>query len=142
MPKKQLKFFIGVGIIITVVAWQVIVGFQENQTYYITVEELVNGPDYEKRLRVGGIVMPGSILREDGSLKFRLAQEGESIPVLYVGVETPPDTFVGGAEGIVEGRYANDGVFRAEKIQARCTSKYEAGQGLQGASYPVNESPR
>ena len=142
MPRKQLKFVIGVGIIITVVAWQVIVGFQENQTYYITVEELVNGPDYEKRLRVGGIVMPGSILREDGSLKFRLAQEGESIPVLYVGVETPPDTFVGGSEGIVEGRYANNGVFRAEKIQARCTSKYEAGQGLQGASYPVNESPR
>ena len=142
MPKKQLKFFIGVGIIITVVAWQVIVGFQENQTYYITVQELVKGPEYEKRLRVGGIVMPGSILRESGSLTFRLSQEEDSIPVVYVGMETPPDTFVGGSEGIIEGRYADDGVFHAEKIQARCTSKYEAGQGLQGASYPVNESPR
>ncbi len=139
MPKKQLKFVIGVGIILTVFTWQAVVGFQENQTYYITVQELVKGPEYEKRLRVGGIVMPGSILRESGSLTFRLAQEEDSIPVVYIGMETPPDTFVGGSEGIIEGRYADDGVFHAEKIQARCTSKYEAGPGL--ASYPVYESP-
>lgn len=139
MRKKQLKFVIGVGIILIVFSWQAIVGLQENQTYYITVQELVNGPEYEKRLRVGGIVMPGSILRESGSLTFRLAQEEDSIPVVYVGMETPPDTFVGGSEGIIEGRYADDGVFHAEKIQARCTSKYEAGPGL--ASRPVNESP-
>ena len=130
MPKKRLKFVFGVGIILIVFSWQAIVGFQENQTYYITVQELVKGPEYEKRLRVGGIVMPGSILRESGSLTFRLSQEEDSIPVVYVGMETPPDTFVGGSEGIIEGRYADDGVFHAEKIQARCTSKYEAGPGL------------
>ena len=94
MPKKRLKFVIGVGIILVVFSWQAIVGFQENQTYYITVQELVKGPEYEKRLRVGGIVMPGSILRESGSLTFRLSQEEDSIPVVYVGMETPPDTFV------------------------------------------------
>ncbi len=99
----------------------------------------MKGPEYEKRLRVGGIVMPGSILRESGSLTFRLSQEEDSIPVVYVGMETPPDTFVGGSEGIIEGRYQDDGVFRAESIQARCTSKYEAGPGL--ASRPINESP-
>ncbi len=140
MPKKRLKFVIGVGIILIVFSWQAIVGFQENQTYYKTVQELVRGPEYEKRLRVGGIVMPGSILRENGSLTFRLSQEEDSIPVVYVGMETPPDTFVGGSEGIIEGRYQDDGVFRAESIQARCTSKYEAGPGL--TSRPINESPK
>ena len=128
MLKKQLKFIVGVGIIITVMAWQVIVGFQQNRTYYITVAELTESPNYEDRLRVGGIVEPGSIERENGELKFRLTQEEAALSVLYVGDETPPDTFVDRAEGIVEGRYTREGVFHAEKIQARCTSKYEAGK--------------
>ncbi len=128
MLKKQLKFIVGVGIIITAVAWQVIVGVQKNQTYYITVAELEESPNYQKRLRVIGIVEPGSIERENGELKFRLSQDEAALSVLYVGDETPPDTFVDNAEGIVEGRYTREGVFHAEKIQARCTSKYEAGK--------------
>ncbi len=135
MPNKQLKFVVGVGIIISVVAWQAIVGFEQNRTYYITVKELAQVPDYERRLRVGGIVVPGSILRADGTLTFRLAQEETSIPVLYVGIETPPDTFVAEAEGIIEGIYSEEGIFHAEKIQARCTSKYETGKRLSDTPY-------
>jgi cytochrome c-type biogenesis protein CcmE len=55
-----------------------------------------------------------------------LAQEANSIPVTYVGRDTLPDTFVGGAQAIVEGDYAASGEFRAEKIQAKCASKYDA----------------
>ena len=142
MIKKRLKFIFGVGIILTVIAWQGIVGFQQSRTYYITVKELMEGdsPDYQKRLRVGGIVVPGSILRENGSLRFRLSQEESSLPVLYVGTETPPDTFTGNAEGIIEGHHTREGVFQAEKIQARCTSKYESGVQPAGAYYSGNDS--
>ena len=142
MRKKQLKFVVGVGIILSVVGWQAITGFEQNRTYYITVKELAEIPDYERRLRVGGIVVPGSILRKDGALTFRLAQDEASIPVLYVGTETPPDTFVGEAEGIIEGLYSHEGVFQAEKIQARCTSKYETGKRLSDTPYQRPYSTR
>ena len=142
MAKKQLKFVVGVGIILSVVAWQAVVGFEQNSTYYVTVKELIGVQDYEQRLRVGGIVVPGSILREDGALTFRLAQDEVSIPVLYVGTETPPDTFVGEAEGIIEGLYSHEGVFQAEKIQARCTSKYETGKHLSDTPYERSYSTR
>jgi cytochrome c-type biogenesis protein CcmE len=109
-----------------VVAWEAISGFQQSKTYYVTVNELTGGHSARERVRVGGIVAPGSIERRGGQLTFRLAQDANSIPVVYVGSDTLPDTFVGGAQAIVEGKYTAPGEFQAEKIQAKCASKYQA----------------
>ena len=40
MKSKKLKFGIGIGIILAVVAWEAISGFQQSKTYYVTVNEL------------------------------------------------------------------------------------------------------
>lgn len=125
MKTKKLKFGIGIGIILGVVAWGALSGFEESKTYYVTVGELTGGKVSRERLRVGGVVVPGSIERRGESLSFRLAQDAASIPVMYVGTDTLPDTFVGGAQAIVDGEYTPRGKFRAQKIQAKCTSKYQ-----------------
>jgi cytochrome c-type biogenesis protein CcmE len=126
MGNNKWKFGIGIGIILAVVAWEAISGFQQSKTYYVTVAELVTGKTARSRVRVGGLVAPNSIQRHGSSLTFRLAQDATSVPVTYVGTDTLPDTFVGGAQTIVEGNYGSDGTFRAEKIQAKCASKYQA----------------
>ncbi len=126
MSNKKWKFGIGIGVILAVVAWEAISGFQQSKTYYVTVAELVSGKAARSRVRVGGVVAPDSIERHGGTLTFRLAQDAVSVPVMYVGTDTPPDTFVGGAQAIIEGNYGSDGTFRAEKIQAKCASKYQA----------------
>jgi len=126
MKSKKLKFGIGIGIILAVVAWEAISGFQQSKTYYVTVNELTTGKTARHRVRVGGVVAPGSIERRGGTLTFRLAQDVNSIPVIYVGSDTLPDTFVPGAQAIIEGDYTNGGEFRAVKIQAKCASKYQA----------------
>ncbi len=126
MKNNKWKFGIGIGIILAVVAWEAISGFQQSKTYYVTVSELVSGKGARNRVRVGGVVAPDSIERRGGTVKFRLAQDALSVPVTYVGTDTLPDTFVGGAQAIIEGNYAPDGTFRAEKIQAKCASKYQA----------------
>ena len=69
-----------------------------------------------------------------GKLSFRLAQDAKSIPVTYVGTDTLPDTFKDGAQAIVDGDYLANGEFRADKIQAKCASKYQAAPGSKGAS--------
>lgn len=124
--KNKWKFGLGIGVILIVVAWEGISGFQQSKTYYVTVGELVSGKAARQRVRVGGIVEPNSLQRRNGTLTFRLAQDKLSIPVVYVGTDTLPDTFVGGAQAIIEGDYASDGTFRAETIQAKCASKYQA----------------
>ena len=126
MKNKKLKFGIGIGIILVVVAWEAVSGFQESKTYYVTVNELLTGKAARARVRVGGVVAPDSIERRGGIVTFRLAQEKSVLPVTYVGSDTLPDTFTSGAQAIVEGDYSTDGMFRADKIQAKCTSKYQA----------------
>jgi len=139
MKNKKLKFGVGIGIILAVVAWEAISGFQQSKTYYVTVNELAGGRMARERVRLGGIVAPGSIERRGGQVTFRLAQDADSVPVVYVGTDTLPDTFVGGAQAIVEGEYTAQGEFRAQRIQAKCASKYQAKpQGQAQATQDVS----
>jgi cytochrome c-type biogenesis protein CcmE len=129
---KNLKFGIGIGIILAVVLWEGISGFQQSKTYYVTVSELTCGKAARHRVRVGGLVEQGSLKRRGGRVSFRLAQDANSIPITYVGTDTLPDTLVGGAQAIVEGDYTEGGEFRAERVQAKCASKYQATPGGPG----------
>ncbi len=126
MKAKQLKFGIGIGVILAVVGWLAVSGFEQNKTYYMTVSEILSGKGSHQHVRVGGMVAPGSVERHGGQVTFRLSQDAWSIPVTYVGSDTLPDTFVGGAQAIIEGTYSPSGVFQADKIQAKCASKYQA----------------
>ena len=132
MKNRKLKFGIGIAIILAVVAWEAISGFQQSKTYYVTVSELTSGKVARQRVRVGGVISPDSIQRRGGTVTFRLAQDTQAIPVTYVGSDTLPDTFVGGAQAIIEGDFAVDGTFRAQNIQAKCASKYQAAPKYQG----------
>jgi len=126
LKNRKLKFGIGIGIIVGVVAWEAIAGFQQSKTYYVTVSELTVGKVARQRVRVGGVVAPNSIERRSGVVTFKLAQDAQVIPVTYVGSDTLPDTFVNGSQAVIEGEYTANGQFRAEKIQAKCASKYQA----------------
>ena len=141
MKRKQLKFVIGSVVIILTLAFLGYSGFQESKSYYLTVTELYAEKDtsYEKRLKVAGDVVPKSIVRDGKTIKFVISQEGNTLPVVYVGTDAPPDTFVDRAQAVVEGKYGRDGVFTANHMQAKCASKYEkevaAGVRKSGEEY-------
>ena len=141
MKRNQLKFVVGSVVIILTLTFLGYSGFQESKAYYLTVTELYEQKDtrYEKRLKVAGDVVPGSILREGRAIKFVISQENNTLPVVYVGTDAPPDTFVDRAQAVVEGSYGRDGVFTANKMQAKCASKYEkevaAGVRKSGEAY-------
>ncbi len=126
MNNKKLKFGIGVGIILAVVAWEAVSGFKQSKTYYVTVNELMSGKAARRHIRVGGTVALSSIERRGGQVTFRILQDANSIPVTYVGTDTLPDTLVAGAQAIIEGDYTSGGEFKAERVQAKCASKYQA----------------
>src|SRR5207244_12751064 len=94
MRNKKLKFGIGIGIILAIVGWEAVSGFQQSKTYYVTVSELTSGKVARQRVRVGGMVAAESIERRGGTVTFRLAQEAQSIPVTYVGSEALADNVV------------------------------------------------
>ncbi len=128
---KNAKFGVASGIILIAVFWLGWVGVSESKTYYHTIAELqtLSGADARNRIRVGGDIRKGSIERYRGRVDFVIEQEGKSLQVSYVGRDPLPDTFVDGAQALVEGKHMPDGRFVAEKVQAKCASKYEAAPG-------------
>ncbi|PYS55701.1 MAG: cytochrome c biogenesis protein CcmE [Acidobacteria bacterium] len=133
MKRKQLKFVVGSLVIILTLAYLAFSGYQESKAYYQTVSELYASKEtaYEKRLKVAGDVVPGSIQRDGKVINFVISQEDQqtkrlqTLAVQYVGTDAPPDTFVDRAQAVVEGKLGQDGVFVANKMQAKCASKYE-----------------
>ena len=133
MKRKQLKFLVGSLVIVLTLAYLGFSGYQESKAYYQTVSELYASKEkvYERRLKVAGDVVPGSIQREGKVINFVISQEDQqtkkvqTLAVQYVGTDAPPDTFVDRAQAVVEGKLGHDGVFVAHKMQAKCASKYE-----------------
>jgi cytochrome c-type biogenesis protein CcmE len=115
-------------------------GVQQSKSYYVTIQELqtLEGR-YEKRLRVAGTVVPGSIRRQGTRVEFQLKENTQLLPVVYQGTEAPPDTFKDDSQALAEGKFGRDGVFHAEQLQAKCASKYAPKKdGTQGpASAPA-----
>jgi cytochrome c-type biogenesis protein CcmE len=134
--QKQAKFGVGIGIIVVAMGFLAWLGYGESKTYYHTIAELpaLHGIARGHRIRVGGTVESGSIKRLSGRVDFVLEGEGKALPVSYVGSDPLPDTFVDKSQALVEGSLTQDGSFRAEHVQAKCASKYEAAPTADGGS--------
>ena len=133
---KQIKFVAIVAAIVVTLAWMGVSGVQESATYYVTLEELLAMESPEsKRIRVGGDVADGSIVRSADRVEFTLHQQDETmeaptvLDVVYTGLDPLPDTFQDKAQALCDGFLRTDGKFEATKIQAKCASKYEAAPG-------------
>lgn len=131
MNNRNTKFIVGSMIIVAVLIWLGISGFEESKSYYITIPELrAQGEQaYQVRLRLAGNVVPGTIKRKGGEIHFTLYQHGgddDRIAIRYIGRDPLPDTLVDDAQAVVTGHYSRDDVFLAEQVQAKCASKYEA----------------
>lgn len=126
--KPYIKFGGLVAIILGVLGWLAVTGVGDSKTYYKSISELASmgGRAQGQRLRVGGDVVAGSIIRNGSGVSFLLKQDARTLKVVYNGSDPLPDTFKDGSQALADGRLGSDGVFEANKIQAKCASKYEA----------------
>jgi cytochrome c-type biogenesis protein CcmE len=75
------------------------------------------------RLRVGGLVETGSVVRgERQTVRFNLTDTARAVPVTYVGVL--PDLFREGQGVVTEGVLEADGGFRADSVLAKHDETY------------------
>jgi cytochrome c-type biogenesis protein CcmE len=129
--KTWAKFGILMTAILGTLVWLAAGGINESKTYYKTISELQQMGDRAKdqKIRVGGDVAAGSIERNGRDVHFTLSQDKTTLKVVYSGIDPLPDTFRDGAQALADGKLGTDGVFHANKIQAKCASKYEAKPG-------------
>jgi cytochrome c-type biogenesis protein CcmE len=129
MDRKRLKFLLLGGGIVLSMGFLLVVGMNqpEGMAYYLTVSEFLAEPDRATDgFRVNGKVDAGSIERMPSGedVRFRMTDGEHELLVAYHGII--PDTFVDGADVVVEGSLQPDGAFEAHKLLAKCPSKYES----------------
>ncbi len=136
------KIWVPLLLIVGGVSWLAMSNLN-SANYFYDLEELTALGDeaYERTLKVKGRVTPGSIKADQRPIAFTIAENDQSLDVLYVGEEPLPDLFRDRADAVVEGTIRPDGVFEAVHVQAKCASKYEAGpptaeDGQDAGSYP------
>lgn len=138
--------FVGV-IVAGVAAASVLVlsAIGENMLYFFSPTQVKNGEAPSGRtLRVGGLVVPGSISRDGRSLavSFDVSDNRETLTVRFSGIL--PDLFREGQGIVAIGAMAPDGNFNAEQVLAKHDEKYmppEVAEALkmaeEGGSMPM-----
>jgi cytochrome c-type biogenesis protein CcmE len=119
------RYLIGGLIIVAGLSYLIYGAMQEAVVYFVTPSELrAETPAPDRFLRVGGMVLPGS-LRKDldrRTFHFEITDGRQSVAVFYQGV--PPDLFSEGKGAVVEGRFGRDGVFKASTVMAKHAEEY------------------
>lgn len=83
---------------------------------------LANPPGPDERLRIGGLVEEGSVIRGQGAtVRFRVTDTASAVDVAYTGIL--PDLFAEGQGTVATGRWVN-GVFEASEILAKHDETY------------------
>lgn len=130
-PRRQRRLAAvgGAGLLIVGAVALMLFALTDNIDLFYTPSEIVEGKDGVKptvgqRLRIGGMVVPGSVSRDSESLEvtFKLIDTGPQVTVTYAGIL--PDLFREGQGIVATGVLADAGVIQAEEVLAKHDEEY------------------
>ena len=121
--KKRMRIiFISCGITVLLVTTIILlVAFRSGIEFYKSPTQLLEVKDASIRLRVGGLVLRGSVENTGVNNSFVITDGNNEVDVQFVGVL--PDLFAEGRGVIVRGQF-KDNVFIASQVLAKHDEKY------------------
>lgn len=125
MTRRRQRFILlGVGMAaVALAAGLVLSALGDSLTFFYGPSQLIGRADAAtQRLRLGGLVVPGSVHREGAVVRFDVTDGGATLPVRYAGVL--PDLFREGQGVVAEGRLSPEGGFVAETVLAKHDENY------------------
>ncbi len=138
MKARHKRFaFVAVGMLaLGLAAALVLNAFQSNLVFFFSPSQVAAKEAPQGRaFRVGGLVEPGSVVREGGlAIRFVVTDMAHQVPVRYTGLL--PDLFTEGKGVVAQGKLAADGVFTADQVLAKHDENYmapEAAEALKNA---------
>jgi cytochrome c-type biogenesis protein CcmE len=107
-----------------VIVFVVLKSLEENVVYFFSPTELYNKEDisFNNKIRVGGLVKDGSIIKNQTSINFIVTDLSNEIIVSYKG--SLPNLFSEGKGVVVEGKLKDKKYFIADKILAKHDENY------------------
>ena len=144
-PRRQRRLAAvgGAGLLIVGAVALMLFALTDSIDLFYTPSEIVEGKDGVKptvgqRLRIGGMVVPGSGSRDSESLEvtFKLIDTGPQVTVTYAGIL--PDLFREGQGIVATGLLAGAGVIQAEEVLAKRDEEYmppELAEQMKGSKH-------
>ena len=100
----------------------ILYSLNSNLDYFFTPTELKDqNISSDKRIKIGGMVLEGSVFRNDSNISFTVTDYESFVIVEFKGIV--PDLFQEGS-GVVALGYLNDEVFYAEEVLAKHDENY------------------
>ena len=122
--KRRRLYFVVLGLLgLGVGTALVLTAFQDNIVFFFSPTEVAArqvGP--EQRIRIGGLVEAGSIVKDGENIAFTVTDLAATLKVQYRGLL--PDLFREGQGVVAEGRMGPDGVFIANEVLAKHDETY------------------
>jgi cytochrome c-type biogenesis protein CcmE len=123
---KKIGMIASLALVASALGYLALGNFGQNLVYFFTPSEVTAfAPDrYNKKVRVGGMVVKGSIKSrtETVGMTFALTDGASTIPVTFEGI--PPDLFKEGQGAVVEGVWTPAREFHSTMIMAKHSEDY------------------
>jgi cytochrome c-type biogenesis protein CcmE len=121
---RRLSLIVGALVTLSLAAGLVLFALRDNIVFFYSPTEL--GQKHAApgtRLRIGGLVKEGSVVRGEGrDIGFIVTDRTSDVRVSYKGLL--PDLFREGQGVVVEGTLTNDSIFRADSVLAKHDERY------------------
>ncbi len=140
--KQRLYLVLFVIVFSTVAVGLVVYGLRGNiNLFYPPAEVAAGNAPVGQPIRVGGMVVAGSIERSDSSLRvrFEVTDYEAKVPIVYEGIL--PDLFDEGQGAVAAGVLTADGVLQATEVLAKHDENYmppEVAAALEGKTKPTD----
>ncbi|MFN2432614.1 MAG: cytochrome c maturation protein CcmE [Gemmatimonadota bacterium] len=139
MPSARVpKVLVGVTLVAATLGWLIWSASRSNLVYYYEIDEARAAVQPDQQVRLAGDVVDGTIRKSpaDARIAFQIqdAAGRHRVPVTYAGAV--PDIFKPGIQVVVEGRFDASGTFAADRLTAKCPSKYQAAGDLDAPATP------
>lgn len=126
-PKRKQRLTIALLIILgtSLIVGLVMYALKQNINLFYSTTQIVKGEaPRDARIRVGGMVVKGSLQRDSKSLhvSFLVTDTAENVKVEYTGIL--PDLFREGQGIIAQGKLDAQGVFQADEVLAKHDENY------------------
>jgi cytochrome c-type biogenesis protein CcmE len=124
--KKKVGFALALLVVLSSFGYLVYGGIGENLVYFVTPGELLakGTQAYDKPIRLGGQVMPGTMQWDPDALDLRFTLQDEDGQVRVHSTKAPPAMFREGQGVIVEGRLNRNGIFESSSVMVKHSNEY------------------
>ena len=100
----------------------ILYSLNSNLDYFFTPTEIMQSDiSSEKRIKIGGMVLEGSVKRDSSKISFIITDYENSISVLFEGIV--PDLFKEGS-GVVALGFMENEIFHAKEVLAKHDENY------------------